>query len=396
MGGIVAKYYIAELEGDKHVVSFVTVSSPHKGTVIGHAYPLTVGKELASGSALLKALEEKMPALPHVRALSIRTPYDVMIFPSKNSVISWGENVTVNALAHPMMLTDRLVRRKIVAFLEGQQVHTLLRAFGRIALILGALLVLVTALLVWSISLKTPRLDRNWTDDAKTLPHITMGTSTVVVEHIRDWRYEKGKVVSERYYDDIFDAEEIKSASFLINPFGKWEGVAHTFLIFEFEDGKKVGISVEARRENGEDYDAFRGLFNEYEAWYVFGSPEDLMSRRAIYHDEDLYEYPLAISPEAARVVFLELARTAASLETTPIFYNTLTSNCTNLLAAAVNRAEPGAIPFHFSRVFTGYSDNQLYDLGLIPHDKSFKEIFEEARVDEEMRANPPAVPSIN
>jgi hypothetical protein len=40
----------------------------------------------------------------------------------------------------------------------------------------------------------------------------------------------------------------------------------------------------------------------------------------------------------------------------------------------------PHAVP-------TGFGDNQLYDLKLIPHDKPFEEIYMEARIDERIRA---------
>ena len=242
------------------------------------------------------------------------------------------------------------------------------------------------------ISLKTPRLDRNWEDDSKLLPSITISTSTVSVNNIRDWRYEKDKVVSSRYYNDTFDLKKIDKAYLLFNPFGAWEGVGHSFLVFTFTDGKSISVSIEARREKGEVYEAIKkGLFNEYEVWYAFGSVEDFTSRRAIYNNEDLYEYPLLISISTAQAVFLDLARTAHSLETTPDFYNTVTSNCTNLLADSANRVNPGSIPWSFARLFTGYADNQLYDLGLIPHDKPFEEIYKEARIDEGIRAHPPA-----
>jgi len=238
------------------------------------------------------------------------------------------------------------------------------------------------------VSLKTPRHDRNWEDDSKILPHITISTSTVAVGNIRDWRYEKDKVVSMDYYDDTFDLEKIKGGKLLFNPFGAWEGVGHAFLVFEFEDGKTISISIEARREKGEVYQAIKkGLFNKYEVWYAFGSVEDFETRRAIYHNEDLYEYPLLIATTTAKAIFVDLATAAASLETKPAFYNTITSNCTNLLADSANRVNKGSIPWNKARIFTGYADNQLYDLGLIRNDKSFEEIYKEARIDEQIRS---------
>lgn len=242
------------------------------------------------------------------------------------------------------------------------------------------------------VSLKTPRLDRDFEEASKILPDITISSSTISVARIRNWRYEANKVISKEYYDESFDVSKMKQAKLLFNPFGKWEGVGHFFFVFEFEDGKSVSVSIEARRENTEEYSAIRGFFNEYELWYAFGSREDFTSRRAIYYQEDLYEYPLLIATSSAQALFLDLAHTAEKLETEPGFYNTLISNCTNLLADSANRVKEDSIPFHYSRLFTGFADDQLYELGFIPHHKPFEEIYKEARIDEKIRANPPGI----
>lgn len=243
------------------------------------------------------------------------------------------------------------------------------------------ILIVLSAIIIITV-IKKPSLDRDWTDDARILPDITIGTSTIEVKNIRDWRYEQGKVISNNFYNETFDLDKIGKAYFLINPFGKWEGVGHTFFLFEFNDGKTVSVSVEARRPKGVDYGAVKGLFNNYEMWYAWGSAADLFSRRAVYHNEDLYMYPLLITPTTVKGLFVDLAHTTENLETKAQFYNTVTSNCTNVLADSSNRVNKGSISWTWARIFTGYADNKLYELKLIPHDKSFNEILEEARID--------------
>lgn len=157
----------------------------------------------------------------------------------------------------------------------------------KIAIKLFILLVIVL-FLMYVFSTKKPSLDKNWSDDAKILPDVTINTYTVDVKNIRDWRYNKGAVLTRNYYDESYDPEKITKAYFLINPFGKWEGVGHTFFLFEFNNGETVSVSVEARREEGVKYSAFKGLFNKYEMWYAWGSAADFFSRRAIYNNEDL------------------------------------------------------------------------------------------------------------
>lgn len=266
----------------------------------------------------------------------------------------------------------------------GRQEHMkkTLRIFG----ILIALFVLAVLCIIISNLLKTPSHDRDWSEEVAILPGITLSTSTINIKNMRDWRYGYKEVRSRDYYEDTFDLEKVSKAYLLFNPFGKWDGVGHSFFVFEFEDGKTVSVSIEARSEKGESYDAIRGIFNNYEMWYVFGSAADLMSRRAIYHNEDLYMYELRISNEGAAALLRDLATTAERIETEPAFYNTFTSNCTNLLADSANRVKKGSVPFHYSRLFTGYADDQLYDLGLIRNDKPFDQVFAESRIDQMIR----------
>lgn len=248
-----------------------------------------------------------------------------------------------------------------------------------------ALLVAVTILVV---SLKTPRMDRNWEEESRILPDISIGTSTLSVGNLRDWRYEKGEITGKDYIDETFDLDKIKGVDLLFNPFGQWDGVAHSYFLFKFSDGKSLSISIEARKEDGEVYNAAKGFFNVYELWYAFGTEKDFVDRRAIYYEEELYQYPLLISTSSARMLLVDVSRQAELLETTPGFYNTLTSNCTNLLADSANRAKPGSIPFHYARLFTGFADNHLYDLGYIKNDVPLEQVYKEARVDEKIRAS--------
>lgn len=68
---------------------------------------------------------------------------------------------------------------------------------------------------------------------------------------------------------------------FTIAPFYSFEGVAHTYFVFDFQDQQPVAVSVESRRERGEGYDSIHGLFNEYELMYIWGTERDFTGRRA-------------------------------------------------------------------------------------------------------------------
>jgi hypothetical protein len=214
----------------------------------------------------------------------------------------------------------------------------------------------------------------------------------VAVENLRDLRYtESGAIRLERFARG-FDASRIVRVWFLDEPFVVppltfFRGVAHTYFVFDFEDRPPLAISVEARRERGERYNAWFGLFNQFELIYVWSTEEDGTVRRAVNQGNELYMYPLALSDQAARLLFLQLARTTRELEREPRFYNTLTSNCTNELARVANEIAPGTIPNDLALVLPGYSVELLHRLGFIPNERSVQELRRRYYISDFVRA---------
>jgi hypothetical protein len=216
-------------------------------------------------------------------------------------------------------------------------------------------------------SLKTAKSDRDWDNTVKVLPSIKVNKDIVEVKNLRDIVYEgKDKISTISYYDDTFDTRKIKDVYFLLNPFVGHPSFAHTFFVFDFGAGKSVSVSVEARKEVGETYSTIKGLLNNFEVAILWGSERDFVARRSVYFDESLYRYKLDISTTTAKNLFIDLANETNNTQLTPRFYNTLTENCTNILADSANRVNEGSIPWTSARIFTGFADRELYDLGLI------------------------------
>lgn len=245
-----------------------------------------------------------------------------------------------------------------------------------------SIIVLVAIIFFIKIETLQPSNNKIWEENSKVLPHFTIATSTITIDNLRDWRYKSGEVISKKYYSDTFELDKIQKMYLVINPFSQFSGIAHSFLVFEFDEGKTVSVSVESRREEGETYSVVNGLLNKYELWYAYGSVGDLLGARIFYSDEDLRAFPLEVDKGLVKGVFVDLAKTAQDLETHPKFYNTITSNCTNVLAESANRVKKGSVPWNIARVLTGYADNHLYKLGYIKNGESFNKVYEKARID--------------
>jgi hypothetical protein len=236
-----------------------------------------------------------------------------------------------------------------------------------------------------------PSHDRNWESGLAKLPHIEVKNDIVKITDLRDYEYLPGRFVSERYAERTVDISKLQKVWFVVEPFEgipliKFGGIAHTYFVFDFADEKPIVISVEARREKGEKFGLVSGMLNQFELMYVWGTEEDLTFRRVLIEDNNLSMYPLMISRESGQRLFLQLAKTTKELETTPRFYNSLTSNCTNELAKNANKSKPGTIPYNYVWFFPGFSGQLLYDLKLIPHDKPFEEITQRYAISDFVR----------
>ncbi|MEA5570910.1 triacylglycerol lipase [Calothrix sp. UHCC 0171] len=114
MGGIVSRYYIQRLGGIKRVQRFITISSPHYGTVMAYASQRPGCVQMRPDSLFLKDLNADVNILRQINFTSIWTPYDLMIVPATSSQMSFGREVIVPALIHPWMLTDIRTMKTVV------------------------------------------------------------------------------------------------------------------------------------------------------------------------------------------------------------------------------------------------------------------------------------------
>lgn len=222
--------------------------------------------------------------------------------------------------------------------------------------------------LILSVVLKEPRSDRIWDIEVERVSEATfLEDGAISVSDVRDFTYAKGEIVSADWISEVtLNSEDIVATWFVLEPFPDLSAVGHTLLTFEFADGSAYSFSVEARREDGEAYSGVKGLFNAYELAYTWGTERDFITRRLIYLDHEVYMYPLTLSPEQSERLFTRLLKETNDVAEKPRFYNTLTANCTNVLAQIVNRLEPGTLPWDISWYLTGYSDRYLIKNGFI------------------------------
>jgi hypothetical protein len=229
-------------------------------------------------------------------------------------------------------------------------------------------LLLLGGLLALLLGPKKPSNTRDWKPDMARPAEAVFRGDEVTLHNVRDIHYGPPNMpFVVRWETREYDLTQAKRLWFAVESFSRFEVIAHTLLSFEFEGGDYLAFSAEARLVQGENYDILRGLFNNFELSYTFGSERDFILRRTTYKEHDVYLYPLTLTPDEVRRLLEDILKRANRLREQPRFYNSITCNCTNLLFRHINRVRPGTFAFwEPAQVLPGLSDRLLKRKGLI------------------------------
>ncbi len=231
-----------------------------------------------------------------------------------------------------------------------------------------------------------PSNEREWVPNLAKLPRSTFDGDTVTIQYIRNTEYRSAEDYTTAYYDRTFDLRRIQSVDFIVVPFQSVKAAAHTLLIFGFEGGNRVAISVEVRRERGESYSPLRGMLRQCELMYVIADERDVILLRTKYRKDRVYLYPIRASREKIRDMFVSMLRRVNRLHERPEFYNTLTNNCTSNILRHFNDVSERSLPANLKVLFPGYSDRLLYDLGLIDNELPFDSLRRRCEITEKIK----------
>jgi uncharacterized membrane protein YhaH (DUF805 family) len=225
-------------------------------------------------------------------------------------------------------------------------------------------LVLFIALLAWYFTSK-PSNERDWQTDVAVLPYATIEDNWVTVHNIRNFDYRSETDYAPAWYDKRFDLNKLESVD-LIAVYWMGPDIAHVFQSFAFAGGEHLAISIEARKEKVEAYSTIKGFFRQYELYYVVADERDVIRLRTNYrHDppEEVYVYRMSGPIENSRRLFLEYMIKMNELRSSPVFYNSLMTNCTTNIWLN-SRVNPEHLPFSWKILATGHFPSFLYEHG--------------------------------
>jgi len=117
MGGIIGRYWIKKFSGYKRTKRFITVGTPHNGTLTSQLvplYPFTGIAEMKINSHLLKDLSKYDYLLNDIECISFYTYWDLMVFPGWKANLNVGEKISLKILKHRNLVRNSIAVERIV------------------------------------------------------------------------------------------------------------------------------------------------------------------------------------------------------------------------------------------------------------------------------------------
>jgi Domain of unknown function (DUF4105) len=231
------------------------------------------------------------------------------------------------------------------------------------------------SVLAWFLALH-PSNDRQWQPEYAVLPSVTIDAEIVHITGIRNFAWHSETEATPAYYDASYDLRTLDAVDLIVSHWSS-DAIAHVFLSFGFRDGRYLALSVETRRQLGQEYSVLGGFFRSYELFYVIADEKDLIGVRTDMRHESVYIYPVSMTPQTRRLLLLSYLRKVQDLSRHPVFYNTLTDNCTtNIVARAADAAAGSpANRYSWKLLASGYADAYVYESGKLNQSMPFDEL---------------------
>ena len=157
-------------------------------------------------------------------------------------------------------------------------------------------------------------------------------------------------------------------------------------LTYEFEDGQFITFSFETRREDGERYHPWDGLWRAYELYLLVATESDALHLRTNIRNHKVHLFRVQTPPGKDKALFNALCDRLNNLGETPEWYHTLGKACTTSIVEQVNLITPGRIPRMWRTILPGYSAKAAWKLKLIEDWGGYDSTISASRIDERAR----------
>lgn len=230
--------------------------------------------------------------------------------------------------------------------------------------------ILIAAYSVIIYTVTKPSTARDWEYGQEKTSVVTLGEKKPeTLIHISNLRNFDWSETDKPAWEPLnFPLSSLSKLEVAVSHFSSMSELAHVFLIFSLNDGRRFGLSIESRREKGESFSLLDGLRAKYEMIYLLASTDDLLGLRT-QRNETVYVYPIKATPEYIQALFLNFSSKINQLNHSPELYHLFFRNCTNQIVKQVNKLSDDNYSWLVQTFAPGNTGKALYRMGLIDTD---------------------------
>ena len=220
----------------------------------------------------------------------------------------------------------------------------------------------------WFLSIE-PKQDRDWmaeVDQQVSYKRDAVNPDLITLTNVRNFDWRTDTEATEHWETRTVDLSKLSGVD-VTNSYWMGPLIAHTLVSFRFENDKPLAFSFEIRKENGESFSALAGFFRRYELSLIAAEERDIIYTRSNARGEQVYLFPISnLQQHEVRSLFESYLTAMDELNTKPAWYNTLTSNCTNIIFYMARIVSGDRLPWDYRIWVSGWLPNYLYDVGML------------------------------
>ena len=220
----------------------------------------------------------------------------------------------------------------------------------------------------WFFSIE-PKQERDWmaeVDRQVSYERDATNPDLITLTHVRNFDWHTDKEATERWETRTVDLSKLSGVD-VTNSYWMGPLIAHTLVSFRFENDRPLAFSFEIRKEEHESFSALAGFFRRYELSLIAAEERDIIYTRSNARGEQVYLFPIShLQQHEVRALFDSYLTAADELNAKPAWYNTLLSNCTNIIFYMARIVSGERLPWDYRIWVSGWLPNYLYDVGML------------------------------